>query len=320
MLLTLIILIGGLLLILVGANILIDGASAIAKRLNVSALVIGLTIVAFGTSAPELTISIVSALNGGAEIALGNVVGSNLFNTLIITGCVAILSPIFVSKGTLSKEIPLCILGSLVLFFLANDQLIDQDSMNNLSRIDGLIFLCFFCIFLGYTFSMAKNGSSKIEEIKIPNMALWRSLIYILAGLIGLVYGGQLFVDSASDLARSLGVKESIIGLTLVAGGTSLPELATSLVAAIKKKPEMAVGNVIGSNLFNIFLVLGCSASISPMPVKGITNVDLGMLVLSSTLLFIVSFFYRKRTITRPEGILLVACYLGYTVFLISQV
>jgi len=320
MFLTVIILIAGLLLILVGANILINGASAIAKRLNVSGLVIGLTIVAFGTSAPELTISIVSAFSGGSDIALGNVVGSNLFNTLMITGCVAIIAPIVVSKGTLSKEIPLCVLGSLVLFFLANDQLIDQDSVNNLSRIDGLILLCFFCIFLGYTFSMAKKGSSKTETLKSLDMALWRSLVYILGGFVGLVYGGQLFVDSASNLARLLGVKESIIGLTLVAGGTSLPELATSVVAALKKNPEMAVGNVIGSNLFNIFLVLGCSASISPMPVKGITNVDLGGVVLSSILLFFVSFLYRNRTITRPEGILLVACYVGYTVFLISQV
>ena len=271
-------LIGGLLLILVGANALTDGAASVAKRFNISSLVIGLTIVAFGTSAPELTVSIVSALKGSADMAIGNVVGSNIFNTLMIVGCTAVIVPIGMNKGTLSKEIPLCILASVVLFICGNDVLINGAAENTISSSDGMLLLCFFAIFLSYTFAIAHNGKDE-EDSSIKQMPVWRSALYIAGGLAGLVYGGQFFVDGASGIARSLGVSESIIGLTLVAGGTSLPELATSVVAALKKNPEMAIGNVIGSNLFNIFFVLGCSATISPLNMKGITNIDMGVLI-----------------------------------------
>lgn len=311
-----VLLIGGLLLILAGANALTDGAASVAKRFNISSLVIGLTIVAFGTSAPELTVSVVSALNGSSDIAIGNVVGSNIFNSLMIVGCTAAIVPISVNKGTLSKEIPLCLLASLVLFICANDILINGASNNSISSSDGMLLLCFFAIFLGYTFAIAHNGSdSDNGEIKI--MPIWRSLIYVVGGLAGLVYGGQFFVDGASGIARGLGVSESIIGLTLVAGGTSLPELATSVVAALKKNPEMAIGNVIGSNLFNIFFVLGCSASIVPMNINGITNLDLGVLIGSCVLLYIFGLFFKKRTITRIEGATLALSYVAYTTYLI---
>lgn len=313
-----VLLIGGLLLILVGANALTDGAASIAKRFNISSLVIGLTIVAFGTSAPELTVSVVSALKGSADMAIGNVVGSNIFNTLMIVGCTAAIVPISVTKGTLSKEIPLCILASVVLFICANDVLINKAATNTISSSDGMLLLCFFLIFLGYTFAIAHNGSTA-EETQVKRMPLWKSGLFIAGGLAGLVYGGQFFVDGASGIARGLGVSESIIGLTLVAGGTSLPELATSVVAALKKNPEMAIGNVIGSNLFNIFFVLGCSATISPMKIQGITNLDLGVLIGSCVLLYIFGWFFRKRTITRPEGIVMVACYIGFTAYLIAQ-
>lgn len=311
-----ILLIGGLLLILAGANGLTDGAASVAKRFNISSLVIGLTIVAFGTSAPELTVSVVSALNGSSDIAIGNVVGSNIFNSLMIVGCTAAIVPISVTKGTLSKEIPLCLLASLVLFICANDILINGASSNSISNSDGMLLLCFFAIFLGYTFAIAHNGSeSDGEEIKI--MPVWRAILYIVGGLTGLVYGGQFFVDGASGIARGLGVSESVIGLTLVAGGTSLPELATSVVAALKKNPEMAIGNVIGSNLFNIFFVLGCSATIVPMNINGISNLDLGMLIISCVLLYIFGLFFKRRTITRFEGVVLALCYIGYTTYLI---
>lgn len=313
-----VLLIGGLLLILVGANALTDGAASIAKRFNISSLVIGLTIVAFGTSAPELTVSVVSALKGSADMAIGNVVGSNIFNTLMIVGCTAAIVPISVTKGTLSKEIPLCILASVVLFICANDVLINKAATNTISSSDGMLLLCFFLIFLGYTFAIAHNGSTA-EETQVKRMPLWKSGLFIAGGLAGLVYGGQFFVDGASGIARGLGVSESIIGLTLVAGGTSLPELATSVVAALKKNPEMAIGNVIGSNLFNIFFVLGCSATISPMKIQGITNLDLGVLIGSCVLLYIFGWFFRKRTITRPEGIVMIACYIGFTAYLIAQ-
>lgn len=307
----------GLALILIGANALTDGAASIAKRFHISPLVIGLTIVAFGTSAPELTVSVVSALKGSAGLAIGNVIGSNIFNCLMIVGCTAAIVPIQISKGTLSKEIPLCLLAAIVLFVCANDQLINGLSANSMSRSEGLLLLCFFAIFMGYTFAIAHNGQA--EDTAIPTLSVGRSTLYIIGGLAGLIYGGQCFVDGASGIARSLGVSESVIGLTLVAGGTSLPELATSVVAALKKNPEMAVGNVIGSNLFNVFFVLGCSASITAMPVQGISSLDLGMHIAACLLLFIFGLFFRQRTITRIEGIALVACYIGYTTYLILQ-
>lgn len=310
-------LIGGLLLILVGANALTDGAASVAKRFNISSLVIGLTIVAFGTSAPELTVSIVSALKGSADMAIGNVVGSNIFNTLMIVGCTAAIVPIGMNKGTLSKEIPLCILASVVLFICGNDMLINGAAENTISSSDGMLLLCFFLIFLGYTFAIAHNGNGGEEETKIKIMPVWKSALFIVAGLAGLIYGGQFFVNGASGIARGLGVSESIIGLTLVAGGTSLPELATSVVAALKKNPEMAIGNVIGSNLFNIFFVLGCAATISPLNMKGITNVDLGVMIGACVLLYLFGLFIKKRTITRLEGVIMVLCYIVYMVYLI---
>ena len=312
-------LIGGLVLILLGANGLTDGAAAVAKRFKISDLVIGLTIVAFGTSAPELVISVMAALGGSAEMAIGNVVGSNIFNVLAIIGVTAMVMPIKVGEGTMSKEIPLVILSSIVIAFMANDILLDGGSSNVISRIDGLVLLGFFLIFLRYTFAIARSGGEEEEGEKIKEMPIWKSTLFILGGLAGLIYGGQLFVDGASGIASSLGVSESIIGLTIVAGGTSLPELATSVTAALKKNSGIAIGNVIGSSLFNIFFVLGCSASISPLPMGGINNVDMVVLVGSAILFWLVGWFFKKRTITRVEGALLVICYVAYTVYLISQ-
>ena len=312
-------LVGGLALILLGANGLTDGAAAVAKRFNISDLVIGLTIVAFGTSAPELVISCMAALGGSADMAIGNVVGSNVFNVLMIVGVTALVMPIKVGQGTLSKEIPLVVLASLALAFMANDVLLDGGASNVISRIDGLVLLAFFLIFLRYTFAIARNGGDEAEGEKIKEMPIWKSVLFILGGLAGLIYGGQLFVDGASGIASSLGVSESIIGLTIVAGGTSLPELATSVTAALKKNSGMAVGNVIGSNLFNIFFVLGCSSTISPLSMGGINNLDMFVLVGSAILFWIVGWFFKSRTITRVEGALMVVCYIVYTAYLIAQ-
>ena len=306
-------------MILLGANGLTDGAAAVAKRFRISDLVIGLTIVAFGTSAPELVISAMAALGGSADMAIGNVVGSNIFNVLAIIGVTALVMPIKVGEGILSKEIPLMILCSFVIAFMANDVLLDGGGSNVISRIDGLVLLGFFLIFLRYTFAIARNGGDEAEGEKIKEMSIGKSALYILGGLAGLIYGGQLFVDGASGIASSLGVSESIIGLTIVAGGTSLPELATSVTAALKKNSGIAIGNVIGSNLFNVFFVLGCSATISPLPMGGINNVDMAVLVGSAILFWLVGWFFKKRTITRLEGALLVTCYVAYTAFLIMQ-
>lgn len=319
-------LIGGLILILLGANGLTDGAASMAKRFRIPPIVIGLTIVAFGTSAPELTVSVSSALKGSADIAIGNVVGSNIFNTLMIVGCTALFAPIVITRNTLRKEIPLCILSSIVLLICANDVFLDKASENILNRVDGLLLLCFFVIFMGYTFAIASKPATMEqpaehpvieEETEIKSLPWWKSILYIIGGLAALIYGGQLFVDGATGIARNLGVSESIIGLTLVAGGTSLPELATSIVAALKKNPEIAIGNVIGSNLFNIFFVLGCSASITPLHLSGITNFDLFTLVGSGILLWLFGLFFAKRTITRIEGGIMILCYVAYTVVLI---
>ena len=319
-------LIGGLILILLGANGLTDGAASVAKRFRIPPIVIGLTIVAFGTSAPELTVSVSSALKGSADIAIGNVVGSNIFNTLMIVGCTALFAPIVITRNTLRKEIPLCILSSIVLLICANDAFLDKAPENILNRVDGLLLLCFFLIFMGYTFAIASKPVTMEqqaehpvieEETEIKSLPWWQSILYIIGGLAALIYGGQLFVDGATGIARNLGVSESIIGLTLVAGGTSLPELATSIVAALKKNPEIAIGNVIGSNLFNIFFVLGCSASITPLHLSGITNFDLFTLVGSGILLWLFGLFFAKRTITRIEGGVMILCYVAYTVVLI---
>lgn len=309
-------LLGGLVLILLGANCLTDGASSLAKRFKISDLVIGLTVVAFGTSAPELAVSLSSAIKGSADIAIGNVVGSNMFNTLMIVGCTAFFAPIVVTRNTLLKEIPLCILASVALLAISNDMLLDKQPLDMVSRTDGFLLLLFFIIFMVYTFSIARqHGDEEAEEVK--QIPLWLSLIYIIGGLAALVFGGNIFVDGATGIARSLGVSESVIGLTLVAGGTSLPELATSVVAALKKNPEMAIGNVVGSNLFNIFLVLGASATITPLNLIGITNFDLLSLVIASVILWFFGVFYKKRTITRVEGTILVVCYIAYTATLI---
>ena len=319
-------LIGGLILILLGANGLTDGAASVAKRFRIPPIVIGLTIVAFGTSAPELTVSISSALKGSADIAIGNVVGSNIFNTLMIVGCTALFAPIVITRNTLRKEIPLCILSSIVLLICANDVFLDKAPENILNRVDSLLLRCFFVIFMGYTFAidskpvtMEQQAEHPVieEETEIKSLPWWQSILYIIGGLAALIYGGQLFVDGATGIARNLGVSESIIGLTLVAGGTSLPELATSIVAALKKNPEIAIGNVIGSNLFNIFFVLGCSASITPLHLSGITNFDLLTLVGSGILLWLFGLFFAKRTITRIEGGIMILCYVAYTVVLI---
>lgn len=303
-------LIGGLILILLGANGLTDGAASVAKRFRIPPIVIGLTIVAFGTSAPELTVSVSSALKGSADIAIGNVVGSNIFNTLMIVGCTALFAPIVITRNTLRKEIPLCILSSIVLLICANDAFLDKAPENILNRVDGLLLLCFFLIFMGYTFAIASKPVTMEqqaehpvieEETEIKSLPWWQSILYIIGGLAALIYGGQLFVDGATGIARNLGVSESIIGLTLVAGGTSLPELATSIVAALKKNPEIAIGNVIGSNLFNIFFVLGCSASITPLHLSGITNFDLFTLVGSGILLWLFGLFLPREQLQESK-------------------
>ncbi len=320
----------GLAMILFGANWLTDGGSGVAKRFGLSELVIGLTIVAFGTSAPELVISVMSAIKGSAGLAIGNVVGSNTFNVLMIIGVVAMARPIKVEKGIMTNEIPLVVLASIALLACANGHMLDGASVDIVTRVDGILLLLFFAIFMRYTFSIAKdstaaqNTAMEVPPAKEDNksaapMSVWKACAMIAAGLAGLVWGGDIFVDSASSLARSMGVSDAIIGLTIVAAGTSLPELATSVVAAIKGRPGLAVGNVIGSCLFNIFFVLGVSAVIRPLPFGTIDNTDLLVMTGAALLFWLFGWVIKHRTITRIEGAMLVACYIAYTAYLIAN-
>lgn len=321
MLLNIVFLILGLVLILVGANALTDGASSLAKKWGMSDLVIGLTVVAFGTSAPELVISVMSAIEGNAGLAIGNVVGSNIFNICAIGGITAMVSPIVVSKGIMRADIPLVILSALVLLVMGNSVLLDGGASNVVTRVDGIILLLFFMIFMYHTFSVAKEtpvGEIEGEEVaKMKEMPMWKSALWVIGGLAGLIYGGDRFVAGAAGLASGLGVSDAVIGLTIVAAGTSLPELATSITAAIKGKTGIAIGNIIGSNIFNIFLVLGFSATVRQLPFGNVGNIDLLMLVGTSLLFWLFGYVYKERTITRLEGALLFLCYVAYMIWTI---
>jgi cation:H+ antiporter len=307
----------GFIFLIKGADLLVDGASAIAKRFNVSNLVIGLTVVAFGTSTPELFVNLVASAKGNTDIAIGNVLGSNTCNVLLILGISAVIYPLSVSKGTVWKEIPFSLLAVIVLGLMANDRAIDGAGSSMLTRIDGLVLLAFFTIFLYYSFSIAKAIEGMEEHVPVKTTGFSKSILLVMTGLIGLTLGGKWIVDGAVTLAKSFGMSESLVGLTIVAVGTSLPELATSAMAAYKKNVEIAVGNVVGSNIFNLFFVLGISATIKPLPFQAKSNLDIGVVILSGLLLFLSMFTGQKRLLDRWEGIVLLFLYGGYIAYLI---
>ena len=313
----------GIVLIIAGANYLTEGASALARRFGVSPLVVGLTIVAFGTSTPELIVSLLSALKGNSDIAMGNVVGSNIFNVLVIGGITALVAPITVTRSTVRREIPLVLLASLVLSVMALDRVFAGTGAteNILSRSEGIVLLCFFLIFLTYTFAIAKGDPSDPHTAPAPtkHYPLWLLVVFIIGGLGGLVLGGELFVDAASSIARTLGMSEGFIGLTIVAAGTSLPELATSVAAALKKEPEIAVGNIVGSNIFNIFFILGTTATVTPIRIGGVSSLDFLVMSFSAILLYVFAVLFGQRVIKRAEGAVLVLCFILYTAYLIAQ-
>ena len=297
----------GVTMVLLGADRLTEGASALARRMNVPEIIIGLTIVAAGTSAPELFVSLVSALKGTAGLAVGNVVGSNTMNAMLIVGCAAMVAPMTISRSTVKKDIPFSVVASLLLILIAADSF--------LGRWDGIILLMGFTVFMVYTLRQAKVDSA--TEVQTETSPVWRNIVYLLGGLLGLVVGSNLFVDSASNVALSLGISEGVVGLTVVAGGTSLPELATSVVAARKGQSAIAIGNVIGSNVFNILMILGLTATISPLQIEGITTIDMAVMLVSVALVWLFSF--TKFTVERWEGALLVIGYLVYLCWLIGQ-
>lgn len=295
-------------MVLWGADRLTDGATSIAQRLNVPQIVIGLTVVAMGTSAPEFFVSFVSALKGTTDMAVGNVIGSNIFNTLLIVGVAAMVSPMVIATNTVRKDMPCAVIASLMLLLMSLD--------NELSRIDAALLFAAFILFMLYTLHLAKTG--KQEEDLQPPMKPLKAVFYLLLGLACLIFGSNLFVEAATQVAKSLGVSEAMIGLTIVAGGTSLPELATSVVAAMKGRSAIAIGNVIGSNVFNILMILGITGVICPMDLKGITLIDFGVLIGSIVLLWF--FTFTKYTVARWEGAVLTLIFLGYLTHLIMSI
>jgi cation:H+ antiporter len=305
----------GFVLLVYGANYLVEGASALARRLNVSDLVIGLTVVAFGTSCPELFVNLVSSIRGDTAIAIGNILGSNIANVLLILGISAIICPLAVSRGTVWKEIPLSLLAAVMLGILAGDRLIDGAAYSALTRIDGLVLLAFFVIFMYYSFSIAQQFDGLAVPAPGRPMTVTKAVLLVLGGLVGLTLGGHLIVDSAVKLAVRLGLSQSLVGLTIVAVGTSLPELATSVTAAYRKNVDIAVGNVVGSNIFNIFFILGISAVIKPLPFQPADQPDILAVISSGLILFAYMFTGKKSSVDRWEGILFVLLYVGYITY-----
>ncbi|MBS3945794.1 MAG: calcium/sodium antiporter [Melioribacter sp.] len=314
--LTYILFIIGFYILIKGADLLVDGSASIAKKLSISNIVIGLTIVAFGTSAPELIVNIFASVQGNTEIAIGNVLGSNIANILLILGIAAIIYPISAKKNTVLKEIPFSLLAALLVAITANDMLIDGNTTSAITRIDGLVFIGFFIIFLYYTFSITKSDTD-INETPVKELSNTKSLLYILTGLIGLVVGGKWIVDGAVKIAESFNVSQSLIGLTVVAVGTSLPELATSAVAAYKKQTDIAIGNVVGSNIFNVFWILGVSAIIRPLPFNITSNADLFVNILASIILFFAMYVGKKHVLERWQGVILLLFYISYITYLV---
>lgn len=303
-------LIFGIVVVLKSADWLTNGAVGLATKLGISQIVIGLTIVAIGTSMPEFFVSIVSAIKGTPDLAVGNIVGSNIFNVLLIVGVAATVAPIAIQRATVRRDIPIAIVASIILTFMMLD--------DNISRIDALILFAAFIAFIWITLRNSKNDANEKDASTEKVIPTWKSVLFIIFGLVGLVLGSNIFVDNASSLAHGWGISDAIIGLTIVAGGTSLPELATSAVAARKGDSGIAIGNVLGSNVFNILMILGLTGIISPMHIQNITYIDMAVMVISMALFWLFSF--TKLRVERWEGCVLIACFLGYITWLVSNV
>lgn len=319
--LTYILFVIGLAFLIKGADWLVDGASAVAKRFNVSDLIIGLTIVSFGTSAPELFVNVYASYVGNTDITIGNILGSNIANILLILGVSSVIYPLAVQKNTTWKEIPFSLLAAVLVGIMATDVYLDKTNSNSITRTDGLSLLAFFIIFMYYIFETSKKEQQEKKDDEEINeqehMPLLKSIGLILIGLTGLSLGGKWIVDGAVSIATSLGVSQSLIGLTIVAIGTSLPELATSAIAAYKKNADIAVGNVVGSNIFNIFWILGISSIINNIPFQEKNFVDVGMTIFASLLLFVFMFIGKKHILQRWQGVLFLLLYTAYIIYLV---
>jgi len=312
-------LLSGFLFLIKGADLLVEGASAIARRYNISDMVIGLTVVAFGTSAPELAVNLLAAIRQTTDIAIGNVIGSNIANILLILGIAGLIRPLQVTSETVWREIPMCLLAAIVLVVLANDRFIDGGAADILTRIDGLVLLSFFVVFMYYTVTGALKIRGLGEFVPAKAIATGRAFVYIGFGLAGLLGGGQFIVSGAITISRQLGISEAVIGLTIVAIGTSLPELATSAIAARKGNADIAIGNVVGSNIFNILFILGISAVIQPLPFRIQSNIDMVAVLIATILLFLFMFTGRRHALDRWESVLFLILYTIYIFVIFFQ-
>ena len=299
----------GIIVVIKGADWLTSGAVGMAERIGVPQIIIGLTIVAMGTSMPEFFVSLLSAINGTPDLAVGNIVGSNIFNALLIVGCAAMVAPIAIQRTTVKKDIPVAVFASLLLMGMTLD--------GQISRIDAAILFVIFIVYLWITLRGAKTEEGAGQEEEKKPMPVLKAVILVFVGLACLIFGSDVFVDNATAIAHAMGISDAVIGLTIVAGGTSLPELATSVVAAKKGNSGIAIGNVLGSNVFNILMILGITGLITPMTISGITVVDLSMMVISMILLWLFSF--TKYRIERWEGVLLAAIFIGYVSWLVAN-
>ena len=316
MILSVISFVAGIVLVILGADWLTKGASALARRFNMSELLIGLTIVAIGTSLPELVISTGSALKGSPGLALGNIIGSNIFNGMFILGVTALLCPIRFNARMLTREIPFNLLASIVLILVSGSMLVGGAPGELITRYGGMLLLCFLAVFVRYTFSITNDSGDGEPAGQLP---VWKVVLFIVAGLAALIFGGNVFVDGATEIARVLGLSEAVIGITIVSAGSSLPELAVSVSAARKGNVGIALGNVLGSNILNIFFILGVSATITPISLNGFSFIDYYVLLASSLLIYFVARFGGKAVITRFEGAVLVAGYVAYTTYLVMN-
>lgn len=316
MILTIVLLLAGLALIVFGADALVEGASSVARRFGLSEFVIGLTIVGMGTSAPEMVVSFIGAFQGNADIAIGNVVGSNIFNTLLILGLTALILPMAVTPSNKKRDIPVNIIVTALLVVLGLEKTFFGIGNDGLSRIDGAILMAVFILYMVMSF---KGNHPDEEENPALMKSIWLSLLMIVGGLAGLIIGGNMFVDNATAIAKALGVSDKFIAITILAGGTSMPELATCVVAAAKKKGQLALGNIIGSNVFNILLILGGSALINPLSFVGMNFVDLGVLLLSAIVLFTATFVGKKDKIDRLDGSIFLLIFAAYMAYLIHN-
>lgn len=314
----LLILAAGLVLILLGANYLVEGSSAVARKFGISEFVIGLTIVGIGTSAPEMVVSFLSSMQGKADMAIGNVIGSNIFNTLLILGITALISPLVITRSNMKKDIPMNIFATVLLIVLGMHGTLFGLGTDTLTRYDGAILLL---IFIWYLYSCFHNKSDDEENQEAARKSpAWLTVLMIVGGLAGLVFGGRLFVNSASELARIFGVSDKFIAITVMAGGTSMPELATCVVAALKGKGQLALGNILGSNISNILLILGGSALINPLSFSGITAVDLATVLAAALFIMLSAWMFRKNKLDRFEGVILLLGEAAYMWYLIANI